>query len=147
MADLSLSFAGVKFKTPVVVASGTFAWARIRRIFDLGALGGLCIKGLTVKERLGNPPPRVAETPMGMLNSVGLQNPGVDAFIRDELPFLRQYDTNIIANISGNTVEEYCELAEKLSEAGVDLLEVNISAQTSRRDACISARRAGRRRW
>lgn len=128
MADLNVTFAGVYFKTPVVVASGTFGFGReYGEFFDLSLLGGIAVKGLTVKERLGNPPPRIAETPMGILNSVGLQNPGVDAFIDHELPFLRQYDTNIIANISGNTVEEYCEMAEKLSDAGVDMLEVNIS--------------------
>ncbi len=128
MTDLSVRFAGVDFKTPVVVSSGTFGFGReYAEFFDLSALGGIAVKGLTVKQRQGNPPPRIAETPMGILNSVGLQNPGVDAFIRDELPFLRQFDTNIIANISGNTVEEYCEMAEKLSDAQVDLIEVNIS--------------------
>lgn len=128
MDALHVTFAGVKFKSPVVVASGTFGFGReYGEFYDLSLLGGICVKGLTVKERPGNPPPRIAETPMGILNSVGLQNPGVDAFIRHELPFLRRYDTNIIANISGNTVEEYCEMAEKLSNAGVDLIEVNIS--------------------
>ena len=128
VSDCSIVFAGVRFKSPVVVASGTFGFGReYGELLDLSTLGGICVKGLTVKERLGNPPPRIAETPMGILNSVGLQNPGVDAFITHELPFLRRFDTNIIANISGNTVEEYCEMAEKLSEARVDLLEVNIS--------------------
>jgi dihydroorotate dehydrogenase (NAD+) catalytic subunit len=128
MADLSVDFAGVLFKTPVVVASGTFGFGReYGGFFDLGALGGICVKGLTLHERQGNPPPRIAETPMGMLNAVGLQNPGVDAFISGELPNLRRFDTNIIANISGNTVEEYCVMAEKLSDAGADMLEVNIS--------------------
>lgn len=128
MADLHVSFAGVTFKTPVLVSSGTFGFGReYHEFFDLSQLGGICVKGLTVKERMGNPPPRIAETPMGILNSVGLQNPGVDAFIKNELPFLRQFDTNIIANISGNTVEEYCQMTEKLSDAGVDLIEVNIS--------------------
>jgi dihydroorotate dehydrogenase (NAD+) catalytic subunit len=128
VSDCSVLFAGVRFKSPVVVASGTFGFGReYGELFDLSTLGGICVKGLTVKERLGNPPPRIAETPMGILNSVGLQNPGVDAFITHELPFLRRFNTNIIANISGNTVEEYCEMAEKLSEARVDLLEVNIS--------------------
>jgi dihydroorotate dehydrogenase (NAD+) catalytic subunit len=126
--QISVNFAGVRFKTPVVAASGTFGFGReYGEFFDLSRLGGICVKGLTVKERLGNPPPRIAETPMGILNSVGLQNPGVDVFIEKELPFLRQHDTTIIANISGNTVEEYCELAEKLSAARVDMLEVNIS--------------------
>ena len=126
--DLRVSFAGVDFKNPVVVASGTFGFGReYGEFFDLSQLGGICVKGLTAKPRAGNPPPRIAETPMGILNSVGLQNPGVDAFIETELPFLKQFDTRIIANISGNTVEEYAEMAEKLSAAGVDMIEVNIS--------------------
>ena len=128
MADLTVNFAGIPFKTPVVVASGTFGFGReYGELFDLSLLGGICVKGLTLTERPGNPPPRIAETPMGILNSVGFQNPGVDAFIKHELPFLRQYDTNIITNISGNTVEEYCRMAEKMSEAKVNLIEVNIS--------------------
>ena len=128
MTDLSVKFAGVNFKTPIVVSSGTFGFGReYADYFDLSRLGGIAVKGLTARARQGNPPPRIAETPMGMLNSVGLQNPGVDAFIKEELPFLRRYDTNIITNISGNTVEEYCEMAEKLSAAKVDLIEVNIS--------------------
>lgn len=127
MADLTVTFAGVRFKTPVVVASGTFGFGHeYGEFFDLSLLGGICVKGLTLGERLGNPPPRIAETPMGILNSVGFQNPGVDSFVRNELPFLRQFDTNIIANISGNTVEEYCAMAEKLSGL-VDMIEVNIS--------------------
>lgn len=128
MADLNVTFAGVPFKTPVVVASGTFGFGReYGEIFDLSRLGGICVKGLTLRPRLGNPPPRIAETPMGILNSVGLQNPGVDRFIEEELPYLKTLGTNIIANISGETVEEYAEMAEKLSVAGVDLIEVNIS--------------------
>ena len=128
MADLNVTFAGVPFKTPVVVASGTFGFGReYGEIFDLSRLGGICVKGLTLRPRLGNPPPRIAETPMGILNSVRLQNPGVDRFIEEELPYLKTLGTNIIANISGETVEEYAEMAEKLSDAGVDLIEVNIS--------------------
>jgi dihydroorotate dehydrogenase (NAD+) catalytic subunit len=129
MADLSINFAGVEFKNPIVTASGTFGFGReYGEYYALSKLGGICVKGLTVTERLGNSPPRIAETPAGMLNSVGLQNPGVDAFVRDELPFLKSLDTVIIANISGNTVEEYAEMAEKLSDAdGVDMLEVNVS--------------------
>ena len=128
MADLRVSFAGVEFENPILVASGTFGFGReYGEFFDLNELGGICVKGLTLNPRAGNKAPRVAETPMGMLNSVGLQNPGVDAFIAEELPFLRQYRTKVIANLSGNTVEEYGILAEKLSDAGVDLLEVNIS--------------------
>ena len=126
--DLSVDLAGVPLKNPVVVASGTFGFGReYGEFFDLSELGAICCKGLTLHPRQGNPPPRIAETPMGILNSVGLQNPGVDAFIADELPFLRQYDVKIIANISGNTPEEYGVMCEKLSEAGVDMIEVNIS--------------------
>jgi len=128
MADLRVSFAGVEFENPILVASGTFGFGReYGEFFDLNELGGICVKGLTLNPRAGNKAPRIAETPMGMLNSVGLQNPGVDAFIAEELPFLRQYRTKVVANLSGNTVEEYAILAEKLSDAGVDLLEVNIS--------------------
>ena len=126
--DLSVELAGVTLKNPVAVASGTFGFGRgYGQFFDLSALGAICCKGLTLHPREGNPPPRIAETPLGMLNSVGLQNPGVDAFIRDELPFLRQFDVKVIANISGNTPEEYGVMCEKLSEAGVDMIEVNIS--------------------
>ena len=128
MVDLSISFAGVRFKNPIVTASGTYGFGReYGCYYDLSKLGGICVKGLTAKPRLGNDPPRIAETPMGMLNSVGLQNPGVDAFITDELPFLRKYDTVVIANISGNTIEEYADMTEKLSNAGVDVIEVNVS--------------------
>ena len=126
--DLRVSLAGVELKNPVVAASGTFGFGReYGQFYDLGELWGICVKGLTATRREGNPAPRIAETPMGILNSVGLQNPGVDAFIAEELPFLRQFDTRVIANISGNTPEEYGEMCEKLSAAGVDLIEVNIS--------------------
>ena len=125
---MNTEFAGVRFNNPVVVASGTFGFGReYGEYYDLSELGGICVKGLTVKPRLGNKPPRVAETPMGMLNSVGLQNPGIDAFIKDELPFLRGFDTVVIANISGNTVEEYIVMTEKLSDTGIDMIEVNVS--------------------
>lgn len=126
--DMSVELAGMKMKNPVVVASGTFGFGHeYNQFFDLSELGGICAKGLTLHPRQGNPAPRIAETPMGILNSVGLQNPGVDAFIAEELPFLRQFDTKVIANISGNTPDEYGIMCEKLSEAGVDMIEVNIS--------------------
>jgi len=126
--DLSVNLAGVKMKNPVVVASGTFGFGReYGQFYNLNELGGICCKGLTLHGREGNPPPRIAETPMGILNSVGLQNPGVDAFIEHELPELKQHDLAIIANISGNTPEEYGIMCEKLSAAGVDMIEVNIS--------------------
>ena len=128
MPDLSVEFAGIKMKNPVVAASGTFGFGReYGAFYDLSELGGICVKGLTLEKRQGNPPPRIAETPSGLLNSVGLQNPGVDAFIRNELPELKRHDVKVIANVSGNTVEEYGILCEKLSWAKVDLLEINIS--------------------
>lgn len=126
--DSSVVLAGMTMKNPVAVASGTFGFgAEYGQFYDLSELGAICVKGLTLHPREGNPPPRIAETPMGMLNSVGLQNPGVDAFIAHELPRLRTYDIKIIANISGSTPEEYGEMCEKLSDAGVDMIEVNIS--------------------
>ena len=126
--DLSVELAGVRLKNPVVVASGTFGFGReYGQLYALSELGGICCKGLTLHPREGNPPPRIAETPMGILNSVGLQNPGVDTFIARELPELRRHDLAVIANISGNTPEEYGVICGKLSEAGVDMIEVNIS--------------------
>ena len=126
--NMKVNLAGVELKNPIVVASGTYGFGReYAQFYDLGELGGICAKGLTLHRREGNPAPRIAETPMGILNSVGLQNPGVDDFILHELPFMRQYDTKVIANISGNTPEEYGIMCQKLSEAGVDMIEVNIS--------------------
>ncbi len=128
MPDMSISLAGMTMKNPIVAASGTFGFGHeYGEFYDLSELGGICVKGLTAARREGNPAPRIAETPMGILNSVGLQNPGVDAFIAKEMPYLRQFDTRIIANISGNTPEEYGGMCEKLCAAGVDMIEVNIS--------------------
>ena len=128
MTDLTVTLAGMTLKNPVVVATGTFGFGHeYGEFYDLSELGGICVKGLTPRRREGNPAPRIAETPMGILNSVGLQNPGVDEFIRAELPYLKQFDTRIIANISGDTPEEYGVMCEKLSAAGVDMIEVNIS--------------------
>ncbi len=126
--DLRVNICGVELKNPITTASGTFGFGHeYGEFFDLSLLGGIGVKGLTPAERTGNPTPRIAETPMGILNCVGLQNPGIDRFIAEQIPFLRQYDTKIIANISGNTVEEYCGMAEKISDADVDLIEMNIS--------------------
>lgn len=126
--DMRVNLAGVELKNPIVVASGTFGFGReFDQFYDISALGGICCKGLTLHPREGNPPARIAETPAGILNSVGLQNPGVDGFIEHELPWLREKDLKIIANISGNTPEEYGEMCAKLSDAGVDLIEVNVS--------------------
>lgn len=128
MADLSVKVAGVELSNPLIAASGTFGFGReYNEFYPLSALGGISCKGITLKRRDGNPPPRIAETPSGILNAVGLQNPGVDVFINEDLPWLRQQNTAVIANIAGNTVEEYCEMAEKLSATDVDMIELNIS--------------------
>lgn len=126
--DMAVNIGGLKLKNPVIAASGTFGFGREHSAFmDLNRLGGISVKGLTLEPRQGNKPPRVAETPAGMLNSVGLQNPGVRAFVEKEIPFLRQFSAAIIANIAGNTVEEYCEMARILSEADIDAIELNVS--------------------
>ena len=126
--DLSINIAGINFNNPVIMASGTYGFGHeYSEYIDLNALGGISVKGLTLKERTGNPPPRIAETPAGILNSVGLQNPGVEAFKKHDLPFLKQYKTRIIANISGNTIEEYCEMAEILGSSDIDAIELNVS--------------------
>lgn len=128
MTDLKVKIAGVEFKNPVIAASGTFGFGReYSEFYPLETLGGISVKGLTLKERLGNPPPRVAETPAGMLNSVGLQNPGVQAFINYMLPWLKTQNLVIIANAAGETIDEYCEMARILSDSGVDMVELNIS--------------------
>lgn len=125
--DMRVNIAGIKMKNPVMTASGTFGFGReYAKFYDLSRLGGIVVKGLTLEPREGNKPPRIAETSAGMLNSVGLQNPGVEFFMREELPFLRQYDVAVIANIAGNTVEEYCRMTEKLGSS-VDGIELNIS--------------------
>ncbi len=126
--DLSINIAGISFDNPLIMASGTYGFGKEYSDYvDLNELGGISVKGLTLKERKGNPPPRIAETPAGILNSVGLQNPGVNAFIKDDLPFLKQYKTKIIANIAGNTIEEYCGMAEILSDTEIDGIELNVS--------------------
>ena len=128
MADLSVKVAGVSFNNPLIAASGTFGFGReYGEFYPLSTLGGISCKGITLKRRDGNPPPRIAETPSGILNAVGLQNPGVDVFIKEDLPWLREQGTVVIANIAGNTVEEYCMMAEKLSETDTDMIELNIS--------------------
>ena len=128
MADLSVKIAGVEFSNPLIAASGTFGFGReYSEFYPLNKLGGISCNGITLKRRDGNPPPRVAETPSGILNAVGLQNPGVDAFIKDDLPWLKEQKTVVIANIAGNTPEEYCKMAEKLSDTDVDMIEMNIS--------------------
>lgn len=128
MADLSVSMAGVTFKNPIIPASGTFGFGReYIDYYPVSVLGGMSLKGTTLHQRAGNPPPRIAETPMGMLNSVGLQNPGIDYFLSHELPKVADEDTVIIANIAGATIEDYVETVQKLEDSAVDMIELNIS--------------------
>ncbi len=128
MADLKVSIAGVPFQNPLIAASGTFGFGHeYMEFYPLSTLGGISCKGITLSERPGNPPPRIAETPGGMLNAVGLQNPGVDYFMEHDLPWLKTQGTVVIANIAGNTPEDYCQMAEKLSDTEIDMIELNIS--------------------
>ena len=146
MADLCVKIAGVALKNPVITASGTFGFGReYNALYPLSRPGGISCKGTTLHERLGNPPPRIAETPSGILNSVGLQNPGVDAFIREDLPWLKEQGTVVIANLAGSAISDYCQAAEKLDETAVDMIELNISCPNVKQGgasfgtACASA--------
>lgn len=125
---LSVNIAGVELKNPVMTASGTFGSGRdFEPYVDINRLGCVVVKGIATKEWLGNPPPRIVETYGGMINAVGLQNPGMEVFCREDIPFLRQFDTKIAVNISGRTIDEYVEVARRLAVEDVDLLELNIS--------------------
>jgi len=127
--DLSVNIAGIEMKNPVMTASGTFGYGEEYAAYvDLNRLGAVVTKGLSARPRKGNPPPRICETASGMLNAIGLENVGTGAFIKEKLPFLRKYDTKIILNIFGNTIEEYIEIAEIFNSVdGIAGLEVNIS--------------------
>ncbi len=127
--NLSVNIAGIEMKNPVMTASGTFGYGEEYSAYvDLNRLGALVTKGLSARPRKGNPPPRIFETASGMLNAIGLENVGAEAFIKEKLSFLRKYDTKIILNIFGNTVEEYVAVAEIFDRVeGVSGLEVNIS--------------------
>lgn len=125
---LDVNICGVRFKNPVIAASGTFGFGReYMDFYDVAKLGGLCTKGLTLNKKEGNDGIRIWETSSGILNSVGLQNPGVNAFIQDELPFMEKLDTVIIANLGGGTIEDYIKGTELLSKTSVDFIELNIS--------------------
>ena len=133
--NMSVKIGTLKLKNPVMTASGTFGYGgEYADYVDLNKLGAIVVKGLSLKPRAGNPPPRIMETPSGMLNAVGLQNIGVHTFIEEKLPILRKYDTNVIANIYGETYDEYKKVAQKLTSAkGVHALEVNISCPNVRK--------------
>lgn len=126
--SLSVNVGGLLLENPVMVASGTFGYGEeYASAIDLNCLGAVVVKGLSLKPREGYPRPRLCETPSGMLNAIGLENIGVDAFIRDKLPFLKRFKTRVVANIFGETIEEYQEVARRLEVEGVHALEVNIS--------------------
>ena len=126
--NMKVNIAGVEWKNPVTVASGTFgSGAEFAEFVDLNKLGAVTTKGVANVPWEGNPTPRVAETYGGMMNAIGLQNPGIDLFCKRDIPFLRQYDTKIIVNVCGRSTEDYCEVVERLADEDVDMLEINIS--------------------
>ena len=126
--NTKINLAGIEMKNPVTVASGTFGYGReFNQFFDLNQLGGIITKGTSLKPKSGNKPPRVCETASGMLNSIGLQNPGVEYFAENDLPFLRKFDTAVIVNACGSTVEEYVELCKILNTLDIDGVELNLS--------------------
>lgn len=127
-ADLKVNIAGVEWKNPVTVASGTFgSGAEFAEFVDLSRLGAVTTKGVANVPWEGNPTPRVAESYGGMMNAVGLQNPGIDLLCERDIPFLARYDTKIIVNVCGKSEEDYCEVVERLADESVDMLEINIS--------------------
>ena len=128
MIKTAVTLAGVELKNPVMTASGTFgSGAEYSEFIDLNKLGAVVTKGVANVPWPGNPTPRVAETASGMLNAIGLQNPGIDVFCERDIPFLKKYDTKIIVNVCGKSTEDYCEVVERLGNEPVDLLEVNVS--------------------
>ena len=128
MINMSVDIAGVTLKNPVMTASGTFgSGEEYSEFVDLSRLGAVVTKGVANVPWPGNPTPRIAETYGGMINAIGLQNPGMEVFCKRDLPFLRKYDTKIVVNVCGKTTEDYCEVVERLADEDVDLLEINIS--------------------
>ena len=136
---LATDLCGIKMKTPILTGSGTFGFGEEFADFvNLSSIGGVVVKGTTLKPRRGNDGVRITETPAGMLNCIGLENPGVEVFLKETLPRIRQYDMNVIVNISGSSVEDYGLLAEKLDATDIAAIEVNISCPMSKRAALFS---------
>ncbi len=128
MRNTKVTLAGVELQNPVMTASGTFgSGMEYSEFYDLGLLGAVVTKGVANTPWPGNPTPRIAETASGMLNAIGLQNPGIDTLLERDIPYLRRYQTKIIVNVCGKTVEDYCEVVERLRTEPVDLLEINVS--------------------
>lgn len=143
MINTKTTIAGVTFKNPVMTASGTFgSGMEYGEFVDLNKLGAVVTKGVSNVPWEGNPTPRVAETYGGMLNAIGLQNPGIDVFMKRDIPFLKQYDTKIIVNVCGKSVEDYVEVVEKLSDTDVDMLEINVSCPNVKEGAIAFGQKA-----
>ena len=136
MIDTKVNLCGVEFKNPVIAASGTFGFGReYGEYFSLSKLGGISTTGLTLNKKDGNKGIRIYETTGGLLNSIGLQNLGVDNFIKEELPFMEKQDTVILANVGGSTISEYIESIEKLNKTNIDMVELNISCPNVKKEA------------
>jgi dihydroorotate dehydrogenase (NAD+) catalytic subunit len=135
---LAVEIGSLKLKNPVMTASGTFGYGEeYTEFLDLNMLGAVVVKGISLKPMEGNPPPRICETPCGMLNAIGLQNIGLKRFLKEKLPYLRQFDTKIIVNILGNTIQEYVRLSKELDDAGVDAIELNVSCPNVKKGGII----------
>jgi len=145
-ANLKIKLGRISLNNPVLVASGTFGYGEeYAKLIDLNQLGGVITKTVTLKPRKGNPPPRLAETPAGLLNAIGLENPGIDIFLREKLPFLRQFETTLIVSIAGEKEEDYFSLAQRLNQTEeIDALEVNISCPNVKEKGLIFGTDAGR---
>ncbi len=143
MASQKISIAGVEFKNPVVTASGTFgSGMEYGEFVDLNKLGGVVTKGVANVPWPGNPTPRVTEVYGGMLNAIGLQNPGIDVFIERDLAFLRDYDTNVIVNVCGKSVQDYLDVVERLNDTDIDMMEINISCPNVKEGAIAFGQKA-----
>jgi dihydroorotate dehydrogenase (NAD+) catalytic subunit len=137
--DISVNLGGIRMRNPVMTASGTFGYGpEYEGLVDLNRLGAVVVKGISPQPVAGNPPPRTVEVAGGLINAIGLQNPGVEAFVRDYLPFWRRFDVPVIVNIWGRTVEEYAHVAERLNDAeGVAGLEINVSCPNIKEGSCV----------
>ena len=143
MANLGIDIAGVHFNNPVMTASGTFgSGMEYGEFVDLNKLGAVVTKGVANVPWPGNPTPRVTEVYGGMLNAIGLQNPGIDVFLERDLPFLKQYDTKVIVNVCGKSVSDYLEVVERLSDADIDMMEINISCPNVKEGAIAFGQKA-----
>ena len=136
--DLTVHIGNLRLKNPVMTASGTFGYGEeYSEFIDLNMLGAVVVKGISLKPMEGNPSPRICETPCGMLNSIGLQNVGLKRFLKEKLPYLRKFDTKVIVNVLGNTLQEYVRLSKSLDNAGVDAIELNVSCPNVKKGGII----------